>query len=215
MITTDWLRSFRRLVATTVAICLLASMLGGCGLARTGLGLGASAVRTTAAAGTMALGTAIALAPIKIMFACLPEGTFIDTPAGPQPVETLRAGDTVIGYDGEEVVIQQVHGYLEDPEETFYEIGFSNGGKVDLCGMHRIGGIRAQDLTPGDTLEVQGEVFTVSSLRTYTEVQRSYDLLTTDAGYQIGGIPVNSMIVEMYEAGQTGVTREGDAISAD
>jgi hypothetical protein len=28
-------------------------------------------------------------------------------------------------------------------------------------------------------------------------VSRSFDLLTDDAGYRIGGIPVNSMIAEM------------------
>ena len=34
----------------------------------------------------------------------------------------------------------------------------------------------------------------------YGGVQRSYDLLTTDRGYRINGVPVNSMIEEMLDA---------------
>ncbi|MEM1440954.1 MAG: Hint domain-containing protein [Verrucomicrobiota bacterium] len=158
------------------------------------------------ATASIAAGTAIALAPLKLAFACLPEGTLIDTPAGPQAIETLRAGDYVIGYSGEQVRVQQVHGYLEDPENSeFYEIGFSNGTKVDLCRMHRIGGIRAQDLKLGDEVE---EGISIASIRTYDGVERSYDLLTEDEGYRIGDIPVNSMIVEMYETGHSGEFRD-------
>lgn len=154
----------------------------------------------------MATTAAISLLPLKLMFACLPEGTMIDTPAGPQAVETLRAGDFVIGYKGEPVRIQQVHGYLEDSVETdFYEIGFSNGSKVDLCSMHRIGGIRAKELSIGDS--VKGG-FSIVSIRVYQGVERSYDILTEDEGYRIGSVPVNSMIVEMYEAGRTGEVTE-------
>lgn len=171
-------------------------------LATTSCGLIGAGVATA----SIAAGTAIALAPLKLAFACLPEGTLIDTPAGPQAIETLRAGDFVIGYSGEPVRIQQVHGYLEDPENSeFYEIGFSNGTKVDLCSMHRIGGIRAQDLKLGDVIQGGGSV---ASIRTYQGVERSYDLLTEDEGYQIGEIPVNSMIIEMYETGHSGEFRD-------
>lgn len=166
-----------------------------------GAGIGAS----VATAG-LATSTAIALAPLKLAFACLPEGTQIDTPAGPQAIESLRAGDYVIGFSGKPVRVLQVHGYLEDPEESvFYEIGFSNGSKVDLCKMHRIGGIRAQDLKLGD--HVEGS-HSVASIRTYHGVERSYDILTEDNGYRVGDIPVDSMIVEMYETGHSGVFKE-------
>lgn len=150
----------------------------------------------------MAATTAVALAPLKLMFMCLPEGTMIDTPAGPQAIETLKAGDLVIGYDGEPTRVQQIHGYLEDPVASdFYEVGFSNGAKVDLCSMHRVGGIRAKNLKLGDVLE-GGD--SVTSIRIYQGVDRSYDLLTGDSGYRVAGVPVNSMIVEMYEAGHNG-----------
>lgn len=146
--------------------------------------------------------TAIALAPLKLLFACLPEGTEIDVPGGDtQPVEDLRAGDLVIGFAGEPVRVLQVHGYMEDPDESeFHAITFSNGSTVDLCGMHRIEGIRAQDLEVGTSL---ASGHSVTEIRNYLGVERSYDLLTEDEGYRVGGVPVNSMIEEMYRAGQT------------
>jgi len=93
-------------------------------------------------------------------------------------------------------------GYLENAEESeFLAITFSNGSTVDLCTMHRIGGVRAKELQVGSTVSDDHRVV---SIRPYRGVERSYDILTEDSGYRIGGIPVNSMINEMYEAGQTG-----------
>jgi len=150
--------------------------------------------------------TAISLAPMKLMFACLPEGTAIDTPEGPRAIEGLRAGDIVMGFKGEPVKIQQIHGYLEDAEKSeFYAVEFSNGTTVKLCSMHRIGGVRAKNLSPGDYL-TEGE--SVVKVTTFRGVKRSYDIVTEDEGYQIGGIPVNSMIEEMYQAGSTGKVNE-------
>lgn len=190
----SFLRIRSRLLSVVAATILLVTN-SSCGLIGAGV-----------ATATVAAGTAIALAPLKLAFACLPEGTLIDTPGGPQAIETLRAGDLVIGYSGNPVRIQQVHGYLEDPENSeFYEIGFSNGTKVDLCSMHRIGGVRARDLKLGDVTE-GGK--SVASIRTYEGVERSYDLLTEDDGYRVGTIPVNSMIVEMYETGRSGEFRD-------
>ena len=40
----------------------------------------------------------------------------------------------------------------------------------------------------------------VTNVEKYGGVQRSYDLLTTDRGYRINGVPVNSMIEEMLDA---------------
>jgi len=153
------------------------------------------------------IGTAVALVPIKMMFACLPEGTMIDTPTGRATVESIRAGDLVIGYDGDPVKVQQVHGYLEDSKKTdFYRVEFSNGEAVDLCGMHRIGGIRAKSLSKGAVISGGYEVVGIT---TYRGVERSYDLLTEDTGYQIGGIPVNSMIEEMIAAAKKMPPRGG------
>ena len=151
------------------------------------------------------LGMGLALAPLKLAFACIPEGTQIDTLDGSVSIETLRAGDVVVGYDGQPVRVQQIHSYLEDTKSDFYQVKFSNGGIVDLCSMHRIGGIRAKQLEVGSVIS-GGQV--VTEIKTYQGVKYSYDLLTEDLGYRIEGIPVNSMIEEMYEAGRTGTIED-------
>lgn len=151
------------------------------------------------------LGMGLALAPLKLAFACIPEGTQIDTPDGSVSIETIRAGDVVVGYDGQPVRVQQIHSYLEDTKTDFYQVKFSNGGIVDLCSMHRIGGIRAKQLEVGSVIS-GGQV--VTEIKIYQGVEYSYDLLTEDLGYRVEGIPVNSMIEEMYEAGRTGTIED-------
>jgi hypothetical protein len=151
------------------------------------------------------LGMGLALAPLKLAFACIPEGTQIDTPDGSVSIETIRAGDVVVGYDGQPVRVQQIHSYLEDTKTDFYQVKFSNGGIVDLCSMHRIGGIRAKQLEVGSVIS-GGQV--VTKIKIYQGVEYSYDLLTEDLGYRVEGIPVNSMIEEMYEAGRTGTIED-------
>ncbi|MGI9239361.1 MAG: hypothetical protein ACR2RV_01090 [Verrucomicrobiales bacterium] len=143
------------------------------------------------------LNTAIKAGMAKLMFACVPEGVEIDTPDGRVAIESIRAGDSVIGYDGGPVQVMQVHAYSEDPVPVrFYRVSFVGGATVNVCDMHRIGGQRARDLRAG--ISVGGEV--VKSIEIYGGVERSYDLLTEDDGYRIDGIPVNSMILEMAAA---------------
>ena len=123
----------------------------------------------------------------------------MDTPAGPQAVETLRAGDIVVGFSGRPVKVMQIHGYVEDHSvNNFVKVEFENGAIVDLCKLHRIDGVRAGKLTVGQELK-SGHI--VKSIETYGGVERSYDILTEDEGYRVGGVPVNSMIQEMYESG--------------
>jgi hypothetical protein len=135
-------------------------------------------------------------AGIKMMFACIPEHTSVDTPAGPRLIEYFEAGDTVIGFSGKPVRILQKHSYLEDPGTVFLHITFAGGASVDLCGMHRVAGIRARGIRIGQNIAGR-EVTGIESRRGTT---RSFDLLTEDAGYQIQGVPVNSMIEEMHAA---------------
>jgi len=61
--------------------------------------------------------------------------------------------------------------------------------------------VRARTLKAGDV--VAGR--TVVSVSRHCGEARSCDLLTEDAGYRIGGVPVNSMIEEMHQAAATGV----------
>ena len=124
----------------------------------------------------------------------------MDTPNGPRPIEKLNAGDSVIGFSGKPVRILQMHSYMENPRTVFLHITFAGGAVVDLCGMHRIAGIRARDLQIGQSIAGR-KITGVDSRRGET---RSYDLLTEDAGYQIHGVAVNSMIEEMNAAARTG-----------
>ena len=144
------------------------------------------------------IGGAMPFAGLKMYFACIPEHTAVDTLAGPRPIEKLEAGDTVIGFAGKPVRILQKHSYLEDPQTVFLQITFADGAAVDLCGMHRIAGIRAREIQTGQTIAGR-KVTGIESRRGETH---SYDLLTEDAGYQIHGVPVNSMIEEMHAAGR-------------
>src|ERR1041384_532639 len=145
--------------------------------------------------------TAIPLAGAKLPFACLPAHTSIDTPAGPRPIEQLEPGDSVIGFSGKHVRILQKHSYMEDPETVFLRITFAGGASVDLCGMHRVAGIRAHGIRIGQSI-ADREVTGIESRRGETH---SFDLLTEDAGYQVQGVPVNSMIEEMQEAAASGM----------
>lgn len=132
----------------------------------------------------------------KAFMMCIPEGTFIDTEDDPVEIGDIEVGDTIIGFTGEPVAVIQKHEYLENPdEERFYQITFDDGTSVDCCDMHRINGIRAMDYKIGD--DVDGNEIT--GIITYGKVSKSYDLLTEDGGYQIGNIPVNSMISELAE----------------
>ncbi len=147
------------------------------------------------------VGAALPYAGAKLYFACIPEHTPVDTPSGPQPIEAVEAGDWVIGFCGKPVRILQKHAYLEDPETIFLRIAFGDGATVELCGMHRLAGIRARDIRVGQTIAGRK----VSELVSRRGETHSYDLLTEDAGYQINGVPVNSMIEEMNAAAASGL----------
>lgn len=150
-----------------------------------------SANRNAKKGGMAQLGGSAATA--KIMAACIPEGQQIDTPEGPIAIENLTAGDMVIGFNGHPVKILMHHTYLENPQiERFAEVTIGHA-EINLCDKHRINGIPTEALEVGDIIGNN----TVDSIHWYSGVERSYDLLTEDQGYQIGGVPVNSMIEEM------------------
>jgi hypothetical protein len=140
--------------------------------------------------------TALPLAGVKMAFACLPEETMIDTPAGPRSVRDITAGDVVTGYRGDPVLVQQKHVYREQPETPFLRATFDDGSSVEACGMHRVAGTRMRDLEVGQFVAGR-RVVTITSR---SGIPRSYDLMTEDEGYRISGIPVNSMIEEMHAA---------------
>jgi hypothetical protein len=136
------------------------------------------------------------LALAKVAYACLPGDTMIDSPTGPRKLATLEAGDVVTGYDGGPVRILQKHSYLENANTPFFRIRFTDGACVECCGKHRVAGVPAASLRLGQSIAGR-EVFAITQRSGLT---RSYDLLTEDKGYQVNGIPVNSMIEEMRAA---------------
>ena len=146
------------------------------------------------------VGAALPYAGVKATFACIPERTLVDTLSGPRPIEKLEAGESVIGFSGKPALILQKHSYLENPESKFLRITFADGAAVDLCPMHRLAGIRAREIKIGQTIAGRK----VTGLGSHCGETHSYDLLTEDAGYQIQGVPVNSMIEEMNAAAASG-----------
>ncbi|MFN0126702.1 MAG: hypothetical protein ACKV19_08460 [Verrucomicrobiales bacterium] len=142
------------------------------------------------------LRTAAPLAGIKLAFSCLPEDAMIDTPSGPRSVREITAGDVVTGYEGKPVVVQQKHIYRERAETEFLRASFEDGASVEACGMHRVAGLRMQELKVGQVVAGR-RVISIASRR---GIAISCDLMTEDAGYRINGVPVNSMIEEMHAA---------------
>jgi hypothetical protein len=139
------------------------------------------------------IGSAVGgFATAKAFMLCIPEGQVIDTPDGQKKIEDLDVGDTVIGFNGFPVTIDQKHSYREDPSiNRFLEIELSNGNSISLCDKHKIDGIESGQL--------KDEVFgnQINSIKRFDGVSKSFDLLTSDDGYRIHGIPVNSMIEEV------------------
>lgn len=140
------------------------------------------------------IGTALGLGLAKLQFGCLPEGTRIDTVQGPVRIEALKSGDTIVGFGGKPVRINQIHQYRENPATSRYlTVHFGNGASISTSPRHRIDGTPASRLKVGDTCGA----LIVTRIESLNGVSRSFDLLTEDAGYRISGIPVNSMIAEM------------------
>ena len=130
---------------------------------------------------------------VKIALACMPGYQCIDTPNGPVPIQDLRGGDYVIGYDNTVKRIEQLCSYVENPETEFLEFTLADGGKITVCGPHKILDIPAREWVVG--AEMNG--VPIVSIGKVTGVTTSYDLLTDVGGYRIAGVPVNSMIPEM------------------
>jgi hypothetical protein len=130
---------------------------------------------------------------VKIAMACMPGYQAIDTPNGPVPIQDLRGGDYVIGYDNSMKRIEQLCSYVEKPETEFLEFTFADGGSITVCGPHKILDIPAREWLVGS--EMNG--VPIVSITKVTGITTSYDLMTDIGGYRIAGVPVNSMIPEM------------------
>ena len=127
---------------------------------------------------------------------CIPKGTTIDMADGDKaPIEKIEAGDLVIGMDGRETEVQQIHQYKQTPNAKFVTITFDNGSKVNCSHDHMINNKRARNYILNDKIGSRK----VTNVVFYMGVEKSYDIITTTGGYRIEGIPVNTMIPEMAE----------------
>ena len=130
---------------------------------------------------------------VKAIMACLPGDQVIDTINGSKAVEDIRGGDEVIGYDGLPHRVLQVCSYIENPETEFLTFELENGRTITTCDKHRILDIPAMEWVVG--AKMNG--FEIKTIHKKVGITTSYDLVTDVGGYQIAGIPVNSMIPEM------------------
>ena len=127
------------------------------------------------------------------MPSCMPGTQCIDTPNGPKPVKDLKGGDAVIGYNGEEAFIVQACSWNQDPTRTFLTITREDGSAFTVCDDHKILGIPAMEWAEG--ADMAGS--RIKSITASSGLLTSYDIMTNQGGYQIAGVPVNSMIPEI------------------
>ena len=121
---------------------------------------------------------------------CVPKGIHIDSVDGSVPIEDIKVGDMVIGWNGKPVPVLQKCEYLEDSTvKKYYKIEFNNGAVVNVDAMHKIKGVRAKDITEN-----------VKNKEIYSGVKISYDLITLDGGYRMNGMQINSMVLEQAES---------------
>ena len=143
------------------------------------------------------IGSAIGgIATAKAFMLCIPSGEMIDTVDGQKLINDIAPNDKIIGFSGDEVVVLQKHSYGENPKvERFVKIKFDDASSISLCDKHKVNHTESQNVKVGDCINKK----TVVSIDYFGGVEISYDLLTSDSGYQMNGIPVNSMIPDLIE----------------
>lgn len=127
---------------------------------------------------------------------CMPGDQCIDTPSGPVEIQNIKGGDIVIGYNGQPAYVAQVSSWSQDPFRAFFTFTFEDGSKFTVCDDHKILNIPAMEWAEG--AEMGGRK--IVKIETSTGHTTSYDLMTNQGGYQINGVPVNSMIPEIILA---------------
>lgn len=144
--------------------------------------------------GPAAIGAGGGIIAAKVFVMCLPGNMQIDTPNGGVAIESLRAGDDVIGGT---VLFKNEYA----PQETiFVKLTLEDGREIETCDAHVISGIPAMAYTVGDLLAGSKVANKQISVRT----ERTYDILTSapSKGYFINGIHVSSMIPTIHKIGQ-------------
>lgn len=140
---------------------------------------------------------------------CMPGDQCIDTPNGPVEIQKIKGGDIVIGYNGKPAYVAQVSSWNQDPFRAFFTFTFEDGSKFTVCDDHKILNIPAMEWAEG--AEMGGRK--IVKIETSTGHTTSYDLMTNQGGYQINGVPVNSMIPEIILAAAKHVASVNEKIA--
>ncbi len=67
---------------------------------------------------------------------CLIAGTLISTPSGPVPIESLKAGDAVLSFDGNNIVESKVVKTMVTPDRSYGYINLPNGKTLGVTPEH-------------------------------------------------------------------------------
>jgi predicted lipid-binding transport protein (Tim44 family) len=118
---------------------------------------------------------------------CLQRGTLVATPAGPVPVEQLRAGDTVWGLVGGARAPAIVQAVIAVEPDAFVELTAADGATVRVTPEHPVQiapgvFVRADRLARGDEVNLAGGAAALSAVRTFAAEVPAYNLLVSPGG---------------------------------
>jgi predicted lipid-binding transport protein (Tim44 family) len=160
---------------------------------------------------------------------CLLRGTLINTPAGPVPVEQLRAGDTVWGLVGGARVPAKVEAVIVVEPESCVELTAGNGATLRVTPEHPVQVapgvfVRADRLVRGGTVSLVGGDGALAGVRVVRAGVPAYNLLVSPGGvFFAGGFTVHNKgcflpdtPVTMADGSRRpiGAVRAGDAVLA-
>ena len=140
------------------------------------------------------------VATVKAMSACIPEGQTVDVDHGATFIRDVGVGDIITGSDGNPAKVLIVHQYLELPDADklvpFLKVILADGGEVGACAKHKVDGKPLGEYKVGERIGYT----TVKEILPIQNVGRSYDLVTSapGGGYMMAGVPVASMIEEVF-----------------
>ena len=138
---------------------------------------------------------------------CFGRGTLVHTQSGPEPIETVRAGDLVLVQDTKTGALSYkavVIPYHNPPNAT-YKVALDGGETVVATGIHRFwkagkGWTMARDLVAGDALRSVDGAETVVSVTADPNPQPVFNLEVADSpNFFVGGrgllVHDNSLVV--------------------
>jgi hypothetical protein len=129
---------------------------------------------------------------------CIVEGTLVDTPAGPRPIEELRVGDEVCSRgSGGEARIGRIVRVLPARAAGYLRFSFEDGGVLCVTGEHPLatpaGFVAAKFLAPGATVVGREEMRTIAAVESRPSIVTVYDLeVEPEANFIAAGVLVHN-----------------------